>query len=387
MQDGAVITAGVAKFRVQIDKQNVALAPFKEAEAAPEKALYDRASSEVIIGRDPSSAICLPHPLVSRFHATFKARAGTRCLVEDHGSTNGTFVNGKAVRTAQLDDGDVVQIGPYRFFVDDGSLKQTQDFNRIRIEAFNLDVTRGKASLISDVSLSIEPGEFVAILGPSGAGKSTLANALTGQIPLSGGVVYYNGLPMRRFCSAFNSTIGFVSQHNLLRHELTVLETFTEQSILRLPRDSLPAEHRERIREVMDLLDLPALKNRRIGDLSGGEAKRVHFGIELLSSPTVIFLDEPLAGLDPGLTHKFMELFRAICDKGHTILLTTHTLEQIELCNRLLFVNQGRLVFSGSPEEMRKNFGSVVSGRRLRKGAQPVRKKPLPERPAIGFPA
>jgi ABC-type multidrug transport system ATPase subunit/pSer/pThr/pTyr-binding forkhead associated (FHA) protein len=360
LSNGAVITAGVAKFRVRIDKQNVTLAPFREAESAPEKALYDRTSSEVVIGRDPSSTICLPHPLVSRFHATFRSGAGKACSVEDHGSTNGTFVNGKAVRAAKLDDGDVVQIGPYRFFLDNGSLKQTQDFNRIRIEAFNVGVTRGRTAIVDNVSLSIEPGEFVAILGPSGAGKSTLANALTGQIPLSGGVVYYNGLPMRKFCSAFNSTIGFVSQHNLLRHELTVLETFTEQSVLRLPRDSLPAEHRERIREVMELLDVSALGNRRIFDLSGGEAKRVHFGIELLSSPTVIFLDEPLAGLDPGLTHKFMELFRAICDKGHTILLTTHTLEQIELCNRLLFVSRGKLVFAGSPEELRRNFGTVA---------------------------
>jgi hypothetical protein len=79
-----------------------------------------------------------------------------------------------------------------------------------------------------------------------------------------------------------------------------------------------------------------------------------------LSSPTVIFLDEPLAGLDPGLTHKFMELFRSICDKGHTILLTTHTLEQIELCNKLLFVSRGKLVFSGTPDEMRKNFGTIA---------------------------
>jgi ABC transport system ATP-binding/permease protein len=360
LEDGSVITAGVAKFKVQIDKQNVTLTQFREEEPSPDRTPHNHTFATVTIGRDPSNAICLPHPLVSRFHATFRATGATRHSIEDHGSTNGTFVNGAAVRSRLLDDGDVVQIGPYRFFLDDGSLKQTQDFNRIRIEAFTIGVKRRKTSLISDVSLSIEPGEFVAILGPSGAGKSTLAHALTGQIPLSGGDVFYNGLPMRKFCSAFNSTIGFVSQQNLLRQELTVVETFTEQSILRLPRDSLPAEHRERIRDVMDLLDLSALGNRRIGGLSGGEAKRVHFGIELLSSPTVIFLDEPLAGLDPGLTHKFMELFRAICNRGHTILLTTHTLEQIELCNKVLFVSHGRLVFSGSPDEMRRNFGSVV---------------------------
>jgi ABC-type multidrug transport system ATPase subunit len=360
LTDGAVITAGVSKFKVQIDNKNISLLPVKEAEQARESPQHRENAPEVTIGRDPANSICLSHPLVSRFHATFRETGRGRFIIEDHGSTNGTFVNGSPVHTGHLDEGDIVQVGPYRFFLDNRALQQAQDFNRIKMEAFNLTVRRRKHTLISDISLSIEPGEFVAILGPSGAGKSTLAHALTGQIPLSDGSIFYNGLPMRKFCSAFNSAIGFVSQQNLLRSELTVLETFTEQSMLRLPRDSMPAEHRERIREVMDMLDLSGLKNRRIADLSGGEAKRVHFGIELLSSPTVIFLDEPLAGLDPGLTHKFMELFRAICDKGHTILLTTHTLEQIELCNRLLFVSRGRLVFSGSPDEMRKKFGTLA---------------------------
>jgi ABC-type multidrug transport system ATPase subunit len=360
LADGAVITAGVCKFKVQIDGQNIILLPVKEPEQAKESPQREDKTATVTIGRDPANSICLSHPLVSRFHATFRDAGRGRFVIEDHGSTNGTFVNGSPVHTGQVDEGDIVQVGPYRFFLDNGALQQAQDFNRIKIEAFNLTVRRRKHTLISDISLSIEPGEFVAILGPSGAGKSTLAHALTGQIPLSDGSIFYNGLPMGKFCSAFNSAIGFVSQQNLLRDELTVLETFTEQSMLRLPRDSMPAEHRERIFEVMDMLDLSGLKNRRIADLSGGEAKRVHFGIELLSSPTVIFLDEPLAGLDPGLTHKFMELFRAICDKGHTILLTTHTLEQIELCNRLLFVSRGRLVFSGSPDEMRTKFGTLA---------------------------
>ncbi|HUI90633.1 MAG TPA: FHA domain-containing protein [Chitinivibrionales bacterium] len=360
LADGSMIAAGVCKFKVQIDAQNIALVPVKDLERARDTPHQKETSAAVTIGRDPANAICLSHPLVSRFHATFTADGRGRFVIEDHGSTNGTFVNGGPVHTGHLDEGDIVQIGPYRFFLDNGTLQQAQDFNRITMEAFNLSVSRRNHTLISNISLSIEPGEFVAILGPSGAGKSTLAYALTGQIPLSGGSIFYNGLPMKKFCSAFNSAIGFVSQENLLRPELTVLETFTEQSTLRLPRDSVPAEHRERIREVMDMLDLSGLKNRRIADLSGGEAKRVHFGIELLSSPTVIFLDEPLAGLDPGLTHKFMELFRAICNKGHTILLTTHTLEQIELCNRLFFVSKGKLVFSGSPNEMRERFGTLA---------------------------
>jgi ABC transport system ATP-binding/permease protein len=356
LANGSVVTIGVNKFRVALDEKVFTISQVRDPEQAKEVASFGEDKEVITIGRDQSSTIRLSHPLVSRFHATARHHKGGRFTIEDHGSTNGTFVNGKAVHFSQLDDGDVLQIGPYRFFCDNATLQQAQDFNRIKIEAFNLTVRRGNSTLISDVSLSIEPGQFVAILGPSGAGKSTLAYALTGQIPVWSGSVFFNGLPMRKFCPAFNSSIGYVSQQNLLRQELTVFETFTEQSILRLPRDSMAAEHQERIREVTELLDLVSLKNRRISDLSGGEAKRVHFGIELLSSPTLIFLDEPLAGLDPGLTQKFMELFRTICDKGHTILLTTHTLEQIDLCNQVFFISTGRLVYSGTPAAMKNHF-------------------------------
>jgi energy-coupling factor transporter ATP-binding protein EcfA2 len=151
--------------------------------------------------------------------------------------------------------------------------------------------------------------------------------------------------------SAFSSSIGYVSQHNVLRPELTVEETFREQSILRLPRDSLTAERESRIEEVLDFLGITPLRTQRVSRLSGGEMRRVQLGIELLSSPTVIFLDEPLAGLDPGLVHRFMLLFRSLADKGHTILLTTHTLEQIDLCDRLLFLHEGRVVYDGEPAQ------------------------------------
>jgi ABC transport system ATP-binding/permease protein len=360
LADGNVITAGITRFRIAIDASTISFLPVRELEPGDDRTVTIEGGNITTIGRDPSNKICLSHPLVSRFHATVRRTPGrgTGLTIEDHGSTNATFVNGRPLHRAYLDEGDIIQIGPYRLFVSNGTLQKAQDFNRIKIEAFDLSVRKARHALISGISLSIEPGEFVAILGPSGAGKSTLANALTGQTPLSAGSVFYNGLPMRQFCSAFTSAIGFVSQQNLLRPELTVRETFTEQSILRLPADSLAAEHRERIREVMDLLNLTELAGRRIHHLSGGEAKRVHFGIELLSSPTIIFLDEPLAGLDPGLVYKFMSLFRAICDKGHTILLTTHTLEQIDLCNRVFFVSSGSLVFSGTPQEMRTTFGS-----------------------------
>jgi ABC transport system ATP-binding/permease protein len=356
VSSGSILTIGVNKLSMTISASFLIISQIHEPEYSP--ALPDSVSPDVItIGRDCGNSLHLSHPLVSRFHAVARRSVTGGFSIEDLGSTNGTFVNGKPVRRTQIADGDIVHVGPYRFYCHEGKFHQAQDFNKIRLEAFNLTVAQKKRLLLDDVSLSVSPGEFIAVLGPSGSGKTTLARTLMGQTLLRDGAIFYNGLPIKTFFSAFHSLIGFVTQENLLRPELTVRETFFEQSLLRLPRDSVPAEHHERIRAVTDLLGLSALTDRRIANLSGGEAKRVHFGIELLSSPTIIFFDEPFAGLDPGLIQKFMALFRSFCDKGHTLLLTTHTLEQIDSCNRVLFMDKGRLLFSGTPQELAATYG------------------------------
>ncbi|MBD3315618.1 MAG: FHA domain-containing protein [Chitinivibrionales bacterium] len=356
LTDGCTLTIGVQSYRVAVEPGKITLER-SDVSSEPPILFSRRDSNTVRIGRDTINEIHLPHPLVSRHHCTVVHRGENRFDIADNGSTNGTFVNGRPVRRATLTEGDIVQVGPYRFLFENGKLAKAEDGNRIKLEAFGVTVRRRGHTLLGNISLSIQPGEFVAVLGPSGAGKSTLAQALTGRIPTTEGTVYFSAFPLKQFIAAFRGSIGFVSQQILLRPELTITETFREQALLRLPRDSLPAERDERMREVMDLLDLSRLGSRRIAKISGGEARRVHLGIELLSSPTVVFLDEPLAGLDPGLVHKFMKLFRELADRGHTILLTTHTLEQLELCDRALFINRGTLIYDGPPDKATQAAG------------------------------
>lgn len=344
-----ILTIGVVEFAVNVEKNTLFLQR-KIEQIVPKSVAEIEDTGTITIGRDSSNSICLSHPLVSRHHCTVSKGEDGRYSIVDHGSTNGSFVNGRHVQQSVLEDGDIVQIGPFRFMLDEGKFIQADDSRRIKLEAHGITVRRHGKTLLDRISLSIQPGEFVAILGPSGAGKTTLARVLTGQLTADSGTVYYNGFPLSRFAAAFSSAVGFVSQHNLLRPELTVRETFKEQVLLKLPKDSLEAERVARIKEVMDMLEITGLSKSRVGNLSGGEAKRVHLGIELLSSPTVIFLDEPLAGLDPGLIRKFMELFKKLCEKGYTLLLTTHTLEQIDLCDRLFFISNGKLVYQGQPE-------------------------------------
>jgi ABC-type multidrug transport system ATPase subunit len=359
LADGDSITLGVLEYRVTLSSVECTLAKASHpAESDTRTAVANVENEALSIGRDPSAGLVLPHPLVSRIHATAARQPNGTYLIRDHHSTNGTFINGRPVRQAVAGEGDIIQIGPYRLFIEEKRLTRADGGNRIRLEAFDITVRSGKKTLLDRACLTVPAGEFVAILGPSGAGKSTLARTLCGRGKTHGGSIYANRLPLKQFLGAFTSNIGYVAQDNLLHQELTVLETFREQSLLRLPRDSTGVERKSRIDEVIGLLELERVKDQRIAQLSGGEAKRVHLGVELLASPALIILDEPLAGLDPGLVRKFMQLFRRISDQGHTILLTTHTLEQIEFCDRLVFMHRGRIIFTGPPTELESAFGT-----------------------------
>ncbi|MBD3344677.1 MAG: FHA domain-containing protein [Chitinivibrionales bacterium] len=380
ISDGDVLAVGIAVFDISLNDSTLILA--RRYSTDPEDRTFVRQikDRQITIGRDGSNDIQINHPLVSRFHARMSMNDEGQYSITDLRSNNGTFVNGNPAQNIVLSKDDIIQIGPYRFFFIDGRLMQTDDFNRVKLEVVNITVRTQKSVLLNNVSFEIYPGEFVAVLGPSGAGKTTLAQALTGRIPLQDGNIFYNGLPLKRFFKAFRTSVGYVAQENLLHRELTVLETFREQGILRLPRDSAEIERLDRINEVMDLLELRSAANRRISKLSGGEAKRVHLGIELLSSPTLIFLDEPLAGLDPALIKRFMLLFKKISDKGHTLIITTHLLEQIDQCDRIIFMNKGTLEFNGSPGAIIDELGvdSIAQAYEVtKKSTAPMESRPV----------
>lgn len=370
LESGDIVTIGVNEFVAHIDKAAVHFQTsrrYQEPESSP---VQSPPRSVLRIGRDTDNDIHINHPLVSRYHAELHAGPDGISEIVDLGTTNGTFINGRPVRRGRISAGDVVQIGPFRFSLREGTLVQTDDSNRINVAAENIHVVARGTHLLRGIDLSIAPGELVALLGPSGAGKTTLANALAGRIRIQRGNVRFNGLSLDKFLSAFSSRVGFVSQNNLLHSHLTVRETFVEQSLLRLPSDSVPAERDDRIRTIVELLELTHTLDRRIHRLSGGEQKRVHLGIELLASPPVVFLDEPMAGLDSGLVRTSMELFRKVSDRGHTLLVTTHTLEHIQVCDRVVFLNKGMVAYDGPPGRI----GEVLGVETVAEAYEAVRK-------------
>ncbi len=224
-----------------------------------------------------------------------------------------------------------------------------------RVDA--IDVTRrvGARQILQKLSLSIEPGELVAIAGGSGAGKTTLLKILAGLQPPSGGEVSHNlaGRGVVR-----GAAIGYVPQDDIIHLEMPLRRTLRYAARLRLPAGTSAAEADRVVEETMRDLDLADRAEVPVRALSGGQRKRASIAVELLARPRLFFLDEPTSGLDPSTAAHVMRLLRRLSERGVTVVLTTHEPAGIDRCDRVIFLaRDGRLAFSGSPPDARRHFG------------------------------
>jgi pSer/pThr/pTyr-binding forkhead associated (FHA) protein/ABC-type lipoprotein export system ATPase subunit len=256
----------------------------------------------IVIGRDEPAGVALGSPLVSRAHARLLRKEGT-LTIEDLGSANGTFLDGRRVEAAVLNAGARVAIGPFVLAVADagGQVQVLDTRQRARLDTRGLGVDAGDRTILDDVSLTLPPCRFTAIIGPSGAGKSTLLAALAGARRASRGQVLLNGVDLERAHDSLRGSLGFVPQEDVVHRELTVAQSLDFTARLRLPPDTTAEERARRIGDVLATLELTDRADTAIHLLSGGQRKRVSIASELLTEPTLLFLDEPTSGLDPGL--------------------------------------------------------------------------------------
>lgn len=226
-------------------------------------------------------------------------------------------------------------------------------------EGLPLPLLGSRKALLDDVSITLRPGAFVAILGASGAGKTMLLRALSGQMQSQQGDVFYNGLNLLRHRHQFSTTTGFVPQDDIVHKNLPVEDALEYAAWLRLPCNTPRQELVARIEEVLEDVDLTDQRKQLISRLSGGQRKRVNIALELLGRPTVFYLDEPTSGLDPGLDLKMMQLLRRLADRGQTVVLVTHTTSNIDLCDDICFLAPGgRLAYFGPPNQLKAFFHS-----------------------------
>ena len=321
--------------------------------------IHEAIGQRARIGRDPENDLVVDDLLVSRFHAELRARPDGRHELVDLGSRNGTFVNGRMVDRAIVEELDIVSVGHNTFRLVGLGLEEYIDTGLVTFQAVGLAVRAANGrSLLSDVSFSLEERSFLAVVGPSGAGKSTLLNALTGFRPAAEGHVLYDGRDLYEHYDELRLRLGFVPQEDVVHGGLTVGQALDYAAQLRFPRDVGSAERGAQIEEVLDHLGIAGTSDVVVDRLSGGQRRRVVVAMELVTKPSLLFLDEPTSGLDPGNERGLMLMLRALADDGRTVIAVTHSMQSIRLCDRLLVLaSGGRAAYFGPPQLAPAFFG------------------------------
>jgi ABC-type multidrug transport system ATPase subunit/pSer/pThr/pTyr-binding forkhead associated (FHA) protein/ABC-type multidrug transport system permease subunit len=317
------------------------------------------ATTTLKIGRSPDNDLVLEDLEVSRRHAELRRRTDGTYEIADVGSNNGTYVNGRRITSRVLTESDIIGIGHSTFRLRGSELSQFVDQGAVTFTARDLVVTvnGGKKTLMDHLSLSIPEKCLVGVLGPSGAGKSTLLGALTGMRPADTGTVLYDSRDLYANYDELRYRIGLVPQENILHTQLTARRALQYAAELRFSTDTTAQERDARIDEVMAELGLSKHADTRADRLSGGQLKRVNVAQELLTKPSLLFLDEPTSGLDPGLDKSVMKQMRDLAHDGRTIIVVTHSVANISVCDRLLFlVPGGKVGYFGPPDEGLRYF-------------------------------
>ncbi|MEU0050549.1 FHA domain-containing protein [Streptomyces sp. NPDC006184] len=313
------------------------------------------------IGRAPDNDQVVHDLIVSRRHAELRALADGTYEIADLGSHNGTYLNGRRVTRAPVVDGDIIGIGHSAFSLVGGELQEYVDTGEVSLDVQDLTVTvdRGRKVLLDNVSFPVGEKCLLAVVGPSGAGKSTLLGALTGQRPADRGTVLYDGRDLYRDYAELRQRIGLVPQDDILHPQLTVRAALGYAAELRFPEDTARSERRARVDEVMRELGLEQRAGQPVHSLSGGQRKRVSVALELLTKPSLLFLDEPTSGLDPGMDRSVMHMLRDLADDGRTVIVVTHSVLSLDVCDRLLVLAPGgRVAYYGPPGDTLAFFGT-----------------------------
>jgi ABC-type multidrug transport system ATPase subunit len=304
---------------------------------------------------------------VSRHHAELR-NTGDGFEILDLGSRNGTFLNGTPVFRAPVTEQDVIGIGPATFRLVGDELREFLDRGDVSLVARDLTVRDGGQVRLDRVSFPIGERSLVAVIGPSGAGKSTLLHALTGLRPATEGVVLYDNRDLYAEYAELRHRIGLVPQDDVIFPKLTPRRFLGYAAELRFPGDTTAEERSQRVQEVIDELKLmqttkdqpepPA--DRPSENLSGGQRKRVNIALELLTKPSVLFLDEPTSSLDVELKEDVVDSMRELVNDGRTVVMVTHDLEYLDRCDCVLVLGPGgKMAFYGPSEEGLRYFGQT----------------------------
>jgi ABC-2 type transport system ATP-binding protein len=215
---------------------------------------------------------------------------------------------------------------------------------------------------VAGVDLYVRHGEIFGFLGPNGAGKTTTLRMLATLLPPSGGTARVAGCELATEPGKIRERIGYVGQAGGADREITGRTELVFQGRL---YGMSTAEARQRAGELIAMLELEGAADRKVATYSGGQKRRLDIGLGLVHDPQLLFLDEPTTGLDPQSRARVWDEVRKMHDRGTTVFLTTHYLDEADaLCDRVAIIDYGRIVALGTPEELKRAIaGDVVSFR------------------------
>lgn len=219
------------------------------------------------------------------------------------------------------------------------------------IQVEHLTKTFGQFTAVDDVSFSVSPGEVFGWLGPNGAGKTTTIRILLGLLKPSSGRTMVLGFNSAAETKVMHARVGYMTQSFTLYNELTAAENIRFYGGV---YGLSPAEIRQRLPEIIQMAGLEGRERSLTRTLSGGWKQRLALGCAIVHHPKVIFLDEPTAGVDPISRREFWELIYAMSKEGVTVLVTTHYMDEAELCQRVGFISHGRLVALDTPSRLKQ---------------------------------
>lgn len=219
------------------------------------------------------------------------------------------------------------------------------------IECRELTKRFGPFTAVDHVTLSITRGSIFGFLGPNGSGKSTVIRMLCGILEPTAGEAAVAGVDVVRSADQLKGRIGYMSQKFSLYDELTARENLTFYGRLYGLRGAALAE---RMNEVIALTHLEPYLERRAALLSGGWRQRLAMGCSLLHKPSVLFLDEPTAGIDPVARRELWDLLFEFSSLGMTLFITTHYMDEAERCSHVGYIHMSRLVVSGVPDDLKQ---------------------------------
>lgn len=221
-----------------------------------------------------------------------------------------------------------------------------------RLDVVDLSYKVWSKKILANVSFSILKGELVGLLGPSGSGKSTLLKSCCGLIKPSNGKVLINSTSLYENTSILKDKFGFVPQDDIIHTDLSVEKAVYYSAKLRLPVTYTEDRIKALVSKVIAEVGLQERAKLKIKKLSGGQRKRASIAVELLSSPSLLFLDEPTSGQDPQLEEALMKLFKNMSKAGTTIIVTTHAMASVEMLDLIILIQAGNLIYFGPPQDI-----------------------------------